>query len=180
MNANDSTTNPDKTGILFRDPLLQRLIVLDSSGRWLGAIRAEVAGIEQRSVVPALDWADAATQSHRVEQALVLCHISSDQVNSVTDKRSVAEFTAGTRHFAVGDQDLQPWRLPLVEAGFARVFTSILQLSDVIRLAQRFFSGQIASKPNLQRRLLLKMPWPNHASAISMLTDVQKPSISND
>ncbi len=145
---------------VFLDQVLQRMIICDPSGRWLGAIRGALDEMQRRAVVPSLDLQDAVRQAENANQALVVFYVSSDHPQKAIEQIHQNRLARHVLLFAVCDPVLSPWRLALVEAGCTRVFTSLLQLDDLIKSAGQFFNAEPPVRFSWQQLIQARMPWP--------------------
>lgn len=152
---------------LFRDRRLQRILVQESSGRWLSALRRAIEPADRRSVLPVLGIKDVAEQlSGGVAQGLVLFEPDpATIVSKLPGWMTLRDLQTDWLPVAVGDQRIRGWRQVLLESGFAGVFASLSELDRLLRLASRFFSGQIQDPLDWRERLQLSLPWPGFASA---------------
>jgi|GEM_PF-4469390 len=158
------TASSSRHHSIIADTHLQRLIVCDPSARWLGAIRGSIDESQRRAVVPALDLDDAVGQSQTVNHALVTVFVPRDHAQKTIDQIRQSRLDRPVLFFAVCDPELAPWRLALVEAGCARVFTSLLQLDNLLQSAGEYFSVQPPVRFSWQDQILARMPWPRWAS----------------
>lgn len=150
---------------LFRDRRIQRLLVCGGSSGWLGAIRGSIPAADCRAVLPVLGAEDAAAELRTgIAQALVLVEVKAGRVAAPVLGGVLQGLPVDSAVIAVGDAGLWPWRLVLVEAGYARVFTGLAELDSLLRLARRFFSGQMTDPLGWEQRVQRSLPWPGHAS----------------